>query len=156
MEKKSESDSSRIQRLVLSLGQDLCRAVTRGQWMLPKHVLLCMTLRHMFRRSELITLINKFGHCENYSFSIELETALATTAEQASHILTSQIVRHPAGTSTFHSDFDTFDQLTSSGPVHTAHGIMLQDVDEKPVAVRSISIERTRERSLKVVDDAKV
>ena len=62
----SESNSTKVNRLVLSFGQDLCRAVTNGQWKLPKHILLCMTLRHMFRSAELITLISRLGHSESY------------------------------------------------------------------------------------------
>ena len=42
------SMSDRANRLLESIGQDLCRAVTNGQWKLPKHILLCMTLRHMY------------------------------------------------------------------------------------------------------------
>ena len=38
-----------------------------------------MTLRHMFRSAELITLISRMGHSENYLYSLEFETALATT-----------------------------------------------------------------------------
>ena len=101
-------------RLVQSLGQDLCRAATRGQWKLPKHILLCMTLRHMFRSSELIMLISRLGHCENYSFSAELETALAIMVEKSSYLLTNQIVTNPHKNSLFHSDFDNFDQFTTA------------------------------------------
>ena len=45
-------------RLIGSIGQDICRAATRGQWKLPKHTFLCMTLRHLFRSKELATLTN--------------------------------------------------------------------------------------------------
>ena len=105
-----------------------CRSVTNGIWKLPKHILLCMTLRHMFRSAELITLISRPGHSENYSYSLELETALATMVQQSSNMLTSQIIRNPAGNSLFHSDFDNFDKFTATGSVHTANGIMLQEV----------------------------
>ena len=43
---KAENHSPKVQRMVNSLRQDICRAVTRGQWNLPKHLLICMTLRH--------------------------------------------------------------------------------------------------------------
>jgi hypothetical protein len=33
-----EEKSERIRCLVMSIGQDLCRAVTDGQWKLPKHI----------------------------------------------------------------------------------------------------------------------
>ena len=125
--RESHSSSAKVTPLVLSLGQDLCRSVTNGLWKLPKHILLCLTLRHMFRSAELITLISRLGHSENYSYSLELETALATMEQQSSNMLTSQIIRNPTGSSLFHSDFDNFDKFTATGSVHTAHGIMLQE-----------------------------
>ena len=89
-----------------------------------------MTPKHQFRGAKLSTLINKLGHVESYSFSLELETALATALDDASSLLTPQLVRNPSALSLFHSDFDNFDQLVSdlsgSGSVHTAHGIMIQ------------------------------
>ena len=44
---RDEAGSRKVNRLVRSLGEDLCRATTKGQWKLPKHILLCMTLRHL-------------------------------------------------------------------------------------------------------------
>ena len=73
--------------------------------------------------------MNKLGHAESYSFSLELETALAVALEEASTLLTPQIIKNPTGPSIFHSDFDNFDQfvndLSGSGSIHTTHGIML-------------------------------
>ena len=127
----SNQQTIRSHRLVNSLAQDICRAVTKSAWKLPKHISLCVTLRHLFRSKELITLMNRFGHCENYSFALELETVIATAAEMQSKVLSQRIVTHPKGPSVFHSEFDNFDQLvndlTGSGSVHTAHGRMLQD-----------------------------
>ena len=136
----SESNSTKVNRLVLSFGQDLCRAVTNGQWKLPKHILLCMTLRHMFRSAELITLISRLGHSESYSYSLELETALAIMVQQSSNMLTSQIIRNPTGSSLFHSDFDNFDKVTATGSVHTAHGIMLQEVGQNEKEAAQLDI----------------
>ena len=117
-------------RLIGSIGQDICRATTRGQWKLPKHIFLCITLRHLFRSKDLTTLMNRFGHCESYSFSLEVETVIAKALEETSSLLSSQIVRNPSVPYVFHSDCDNFDQfvneLTGAGSVHTANGIMLQ------------------------------
>ena len=74
----SVQPSGRTNRIVSSIGQDICRAATRGRWILPKHIVVCVTLRHLFRSAKLSTLINKLGHAESYSFSLELETTLAT------------------------------------------------------------------------------
>ena len=149
------SQTLKVNHLVLSLGQDLCRVFTNGQLKLPKHILLCITLLHMFRSAELITLISRLGHSENYLYSLELETALATIVQQSSNMLTSQIIRNPAGSSLFHSDFD---KLTATGSVYTAHGIMLQEVDqnvEEAVELDIPAIERTKQRSLDVVFDSR-
>ena len=35
-----------------------------------------MTLRHLFKGVKLSTLINKLGHAESYSFSLEIETPI--------------------------------------------------------------------------------
>ena len=124
--------SVKLNRLSYSIGQGICRAATNGQWKLPKHILVGMTIRHLFRSAVFITLMNKLVHSENYSFVLELETAIATALQQASSLLSVQIVRIPSCFSTFHSDFDNFDafvnDLTGSGSVHRAHGIMLQEL----------------------------
>ena len=116
-------------RLIGSIGQDLCRAATRGQWKLPKHIFLCMILRHLLRSKELTTPINRFGHCESYSFSLEVETAIAKALQETSSPLSNQIVRNPAVPSVFHSDFENFDQfvndLSGARSVYTANGMML-------------------------------
>ena len=35
----SASISERVERLVSSIGQDICRAAANGKWKLPKHIL---------------------------------------------------------------------------------------------------------------------
>ena len=62
--KKPQVTTQKLARLVNSIGQDICRAVTHGSWKLPKHILLCMALRHWFRSAEITTLLNRLGHSE--------------------------------------------------------------------------------------------
>eukprot|EP00794_Sanderia_malayensis_P002103 gene2103-2388_t len=85
------------------------------------------------RSSKLNTMINRLGHAESYTFTLELETALAAALDKASDVLSTQIVRNPTVPSVFHSDFDNFDQFindqSGSGSIHTAHGIMLQELE---------------------------
>lgn len=129
----SDSESSKSDqacRLVLSIGQDICRAVTNGEWALPKHILLCMTLRHLFRSKQLITMINRLGHCENNSFASNLESAVDEALNTKSSLLTNQILKAPANV-LFHSEWDNFNQnLTSvhgKSAINTAGGIMIQE-----------------------------
>ena len=42
---KVKDTSTQVNRLVSSIGPDNCRVVTNGEWKLPKHILLCMTVR---------------------------------------------------------------------------------------------------------------
>ena len=35
--------NEKTRHLVVSIRQDLCRAVTKSEWKLPKHILLCVT-----------------------------------------------------------------------------------------------------------------
>ena len=38
--------------IVFSIEQNLCRAVSEAEWKLPKHVLLLMSVKHLFRSAE--------------------------------------------------------------------------------------------------------
>ena len=53
-----------------------------GQWAMPKHLLLGMSVRHLTGSAELITVLNRFGHCASYSVLLELETAMCSSTEQ--------------------------------------------------------------------------
>ena len=87
--------TSKKSRLLSSVGQYICRAATQGKWKLPKHVGLGITVRHLFRSKELMTVLNRFGHSENYSFIVELETVIANQLEKRSSLITNEIVKKP-------------------------------------------------------------
>ena len=154
-----QKKSEKLSRLVLSISQDICRAATGGKWNLPKHILLGMTMRHLFRSAEMTVILNRFGHIPDYCFLLELESALAKSLDESSHLLTDKIVRNPSCRSVFHSDFDNFDQytneLTGAGSVHRAHGIMMQELlveDGESHGDETVTIkqqEKTGERSYK-------
>lgn len=117
-----------------------------------------MTIRHLYRSKQLTTLLNRLGHCESHSFSVELGTSIAKSLEETSSLLTTQIVRQPSVPSLFHSEFYNFDQLvntlTGSGSIHTAHGIMMQEIVSRESVAHGGTVEslpempRTKDRSL--------
>ena len=74
------------------------RTVTKGQWELSEHILICMTVRHLFRSRELTTMLNRLGHSETYRFTQELETTIAKVFQGSSSLLSTQIVVNPAAT----------------------------------------------------------
>jgi len=150
------SKCEKSERLVLSIGQDLCRSVTNSEWKLPKHILLCLTLRHMYRSKQLTTLLSRLGNCETYDFGIELETALAKALDQSSTRLTPQIVRGERN-SLFHSEWDNYNQrltgIHGSNGVNASAGIMIQETKDgiEPQQIRTLpTIPKSKERSLKL------
>ena len=145
--KEENETSEKVKRLISSSGQDLCRAVSDGTWKLPKHILLCMTIRHLFRCKKLTTILNKLGHSECYDFGLEMETALAKALDEVSTHLTPQIVKGE-GNIVFHCEWDNLNKTTSSvhgsNIVNSAGGIMVQEVNSE--------FENSDVRTLPVID----
>ena len=56
----------KTRRLIYSISQDICRAVKNGEWKLPKHVLICLTIRQLYRSKQLTQIMSRMGHCESY------------------------------------------------------------------------------------------
>jgi len=61
------ADKSKTAALTSSFAADLCSAATRGQWKMPKHVLLGMTVHHMTGSAQLVTMLNRYRHCRTVS-----------------------------------------------------------------------------------------
>ena len=99
-------------RVVLSIGQDICRDATRGQWTMPKHILMCMTLRHTFRSKMLLRLLNRFGHTEDDAFAMELEGALEEALKSCDKMDPSLVPEEYSNV--VDSQWDNFNQFMSS------------------------------------------
>lgn len=154
--KEDVETSEKMKRLVFSIGQDLCRAVSEGKWKLPKHVLLCVTVRHLFRSKQLTMILHRLGHSESYDFGLELETALAKALDEVSTYLTPQIVTGE-GNVVFHCEWDNLNKTTTnvhgSNIVNSAGGIMVQEIKpgfESPKVRTLPIIDKSQQRSLKV------
>ena len=70
--------SDRVRRVGASLAADICVAATNGKWIMPKHLLLSMALRHLTGSAQVLTIINRFGHCQPYTKVLEIETTIGT------------------------------------------------------------------------------
>ena len=106
-------------------------------------------------------LMNRFGHCENYSFGLELETAIANAVQMSSTVLFSEIGRKPTGNYVFHSEFDNFNKrvndLYGAGMINFAQGIMQQDIDSDEMPPEPTAyVPRTKERSSRYETDVKL
>ena len=122
-----------------------------------KHILICTTIRHLYRSKQLTTILNRLCHCESYSFGIELETAMAKALDETSTYLTPQIVTGD-NNEVFHSEWDNLNKIltnvTGSNVVNSAAGIMLQETKSETGSTSSErtlpTAKRNKERSLKV------
>lgn len=138
-------------RLSNSFAEDISTAATHGKWKLQKHLLLAETM-HSFGSSELVTILNRYGHCQSYSSVLELETALANQVQLQDDLLPSNII--PECNKVCNICWDNFDVLeetpSGSGTTHTTHGIIVQEVaDNADITPINVSIPKSRERSLK-------
>lgn len=80
----------RTKRFAYFISQDVCSTVYQEQSKLSKHILICVTVRHLNRSKQLTTILNRLCHCELYSFG--LETAMVKAIDEANTYLTQQIV----------------------------------------------------------------
>ena len=71
----------KTKRFVYSIGQDICRTVSLKRLKLANQILIGTTIRHLYRSKQLTTILNRFCHCESYSFGIKLETTMAKALE---------------------------------------------------------------------------
>jgi hypothetical protein len=58
---------SDVQRRILSIGQDLLYCTSNGRVKTPKHVSLGMAVQNISGSSQVVTLINRFGHSISYN-----------------------------------------------------------------------------------------
>ena len=67
---KEKNYSSQVERRAFSIRADMCRAATNGEWKLTKHILLTVTLRHLFRGKEVSNIIYKYTCIREITFAI--------------------------------------------------------------------------------------
>ena len=112
---------------MLPIAQDLWNAATNGQWMMPKDLLLGMSLPHLIGSAEIISMLNLFGHCASYSRLLELATAICQTIDDRDSTILSTI--DPGKSVVTHLCWDNFNRKeetpSGAGSTHTAHGIVI-------------------------------
>lgn len=145
--------STKTNRLAKSLTEDICCTVTRGMWKLPKQILLGVSLHHLTGRADIMTILNRFGHCSSYPMILELETAVANQVQQQSSVIPSCISQ--IGNKVCYLCWDNFDineeTPSGAGTTHTTHGIVIQEITDVAVQADDQSVPRTKERTFKYV-----
>ena len=80
--------SEHLKRIILSIGQDICRGVSNGKWKLP----LASTICNLHRGMKVVTIINRLGHCESYNYIRKLVNIMVMALKNVLPLITSQIV----------------------------------------------------------------
>ena len=68
-------------RCVVMQGQDIIHAATNSQVKTPKHIGLAVTIHHLTGSKEVMTLLNRMGHCSSYDDVEIVNTAWAREME---------------------------------------------------------------------------
>jgi len=89
--KRPSHATDKTSRLSDSISQDVCAAATCGRWKMPKHQLLAMTIKSVTGRADILTLMNRCGHCQSYTSTINMENALGIEAQEVDTVLPSNI-----------------------------------------------------------------
>ena len=150
--KSPKSATDKVRRAAKSISEDICYAVTNGSWAMPKHLLLPMTVRHITGNAELIALLNRLGHGQSYTKTMELETAMcnAVTASQTALPLSISTTNNAV----LHLCWDNFDlneeTASGTGTTHSTHGIVIQELADPDITTRTeMEMPRTGARSVK-------
>ena len=108
---------------------DIMYAVTNGQWVTSKHMLLAVTLWHLTGKAEIITLIKRLGHCIPYSRVLEALTSIYVQTKESQGPLPPNIVAEKS--ELVHFWFDNFDLQeetpSGKGTTHTPHDLLCQE-----------------------------
>ena len=118
-----------IQRHISSIGQDILYSISKGRVKTPKHIALAMAVKNLTGSSQVVSLLNRFGHSISYSELMNLESSLAleqTRRDQLGIIIPSNI--KPDVFTTFCWDNNDLSEqtLSGSGTTHCTNGILIQ------------------------------
>ena len=104
-------------RPVVMLRQDIIHAVTNSQVKTPKHIGLAVTIHHLTGSKEVVTLLNRMGHCSSYDDVEIVNTAWAREMEARSQqtglVIPSNIT--PGPFLQFAADNNDFNEETLDG-----------------------------------------
>ena len=150
--KSKEKLSAKSLRFVNSCSEDIHSATTNGQWAMPKQILLAMTVHHLTGSAEIICILNRYGHCQSYSHTLELETAMYNSVIAHNNILPPSIsTEHNSVVHLCWDNFDLNEETPSgAGTTHTAHGISIQELERGAnLPPRDLShVPRSQERTI--------
>lgn len=78
LHKSDCSEDQEIDKRALMIGQDIVHATSHSRIKTPKHIGLAVTLHHLTGSKQIVTLLNRMGHCSSYEDVEIVNTSLAT------------------------------------------------------------------------------
>ena len=159
--KHNIAKNENVKRLIDSHAADMIHGVTMGKFLTKKHFLLALGLHSMTGTKNVITILNKLGHCMSYDKTCEIETAIAETTMVRAHqgnIL--PVV--PVGDETVLTYFwvDNFDVdvecQKGGGSIHTTHLMAFQESSDGLPNNTNQDITIPRSKRRKITPDRKL
>ncbi|CAC5360782.1 unnamed protein product [Mytilus coruscus] len=156
---KLDISSEVLHRRIMSLAQDLIYSVSKGYTKTPKHVALAIYLKTQTGSSEIVKIINKFGHSVSYDQVEEIETSIAEQMimNTEDDIFIPSIIRKGVFSSFCWDNNDLCEEtLSGQGTTHCTNGIVIQtrpDWCENEDEANQPPLQRSKNRSLKILTE---
>ena len=136
---------------LFSVCQDLLYIFSSGRMQTPKSLALAMAVRQISGCSNLITLLNGYGHCVSLSSTMAYDTALAQLSLNASNVIPKGfIAEHHVNVV-----YDNIDFGEEAGKqTHVTNGIIIQEITSQNNDDNNgeTTVIKKTQRSLKVPD----
>ncbi|KAL1268455.1 hypothetical protein QQF64_033818 [Cirrhinus molitorella] len=112
---------------VISICQDIVYLASKGRRQTPKSLCLGLTVRHLTGSSQIVSLLNRLGHCASRDTVVSLDTSLAQLqlVEGRDKIPKGFSKKVPTALVWDNIDFGE-ETLSGHGTTHHTNGIMLQ------------------------------
>ena len=117
-----------VELKIFSLCQDIILLASKGKKQTPKSLCLGMTIRHLTGSSQLLNVMNKFGHCASRETVVRYETSIAELQiQQSANSIPAGFSRHVPTTIVWDNiDFGQETQ-TGKGTTHHTNGLLVQN-----------------------------
>ncbi|CAC5376852.1 unnamed protein product [Mytilus coruscus] len=131
----------------------------KGYTETPKYVALAIYLKTQTESSEIVKIINKFGHSVSYDQAEEIETSIAEQMimNTEDDIFIPSIIRKGAFSSFCWDNNDLCEEtLTGQGTTHCTNGIVIQtrlDWCENEDETNQPPLQRSKNRSMKILTE---
>ncbi|PIK40299.1 hypothetical protein BSL78_22854 [Apostichopus japonicus] len=109
-----------------SIAQDIMYTNHHGRIVTTKHVALGVSIYHLTKNVQVLTLLNRFGHSVSHSYICELETAVAQDVIEEHKVLPQNIDSQIYTTAVWDNNDLSEKTLSGRWTTHNTNGILIQ------------------------------